>query len=164
MLCLIIHVGVGICPRPPLRREPSPSFVGRRQLLRWGCGVCHGFCFLDSVSAKAELQSPPSEILAAYDSPRNKFRDAAFAQSMATTMSEYEAAAAPAKARLFSKLLQALPQKEAVIVELGMGTFPNARFYATASPRPKRVEIIGIDPNDESKPARLDLATQMMRH
>ena len=65
---------------------------------------------------------------------------------MSTGMREYEAAVASTKQELFDKMLHTLPEgPERVVVELGMGSFPNAPFYRTArSP----LDIIGVDPND----------------
>jgi ubiquinone/menaquinone biosynthesis C-methylase UbiE len=66
---------------------------------------------------------------------------------MANGMGSYEAAIAPTKQRLFGQVLANLPAEEAVVVELGMGTFPNARYYARVPGAPKRMDIVGVDPN-----------------
>ena len=63
-------------------------------------------------------------------------------------MKDYEAAVAPTKAELFKRMLHALPPRDAVIVELGIGSFPNAAFYAGAS---GPFDLIGVDPNDAMK-------------
>ena len=36
-----------------------------------------------------------------------------------------------------------MPAVEPVIVELGIGTYPNAPFYARAAP--ERVDVVGVD-------------------
>ena len=44
-------------------------------------------------------------------------------------MKGYEQAIAPRKAALFDEMLARLPDGEATVVELGLGTFPNAPYY-----------------------------------
>ena len=56
---------------------------------------------------------------------------------MVTGMKGYEAAVAEKKAELFDAMLGALTtSREAVVVELGMGSFPNARYYVRHRTRP----------------------------
>ena len=78
--------------------------------------------------------------------------DAAFARSMASGMKSYEAAASPLKQKIFTELLAPDRLRDgAVVVELGLGTFPNARYYADALQRtgaPRSLDIVGVDPND----------------
>jgi SAM-dependent methyltransferase len=84
-----------------------------------------------------------------FDGPRNAMADASFARSMSSGMRQYEAAIAPTKRKLFGSLLSTLPTEGAVVVELGLGTFPNAPYYAELLPsRCRGVEIVGVDPND----------------
>ena len=86
--------------------------------------------------------------------PRNKFIDDMFAQQMATGMTEYEEQVEQYKSKLFHKLFNSLAEcgiSVPVIVEVGMGTFPNAKYYAQALSsinELKGFDIIGIDPND----------------
>lgn len=84
--------------------------------------------------------------------PRNAGRDSRFAGSMASTMGSYEAAIAPTKQRLFGRVLSNLPAKDAVVVELGIGTFPNAPYYASTRGAPRRMDIVGVDPNVAMSP------------
>lgn len=91
---------------------------------------------------------PPAELLQQYDVPRNAIKDAGFAAGMAGGMRDYEQAVAPTKFKLFDQMLGALPAKakgEPLIVELGMGSFPNAQFYASVK---QPLDIVGVDPND----------------
>ena len=37
-----------------------------------------------------------------------------------------------------------------MIVELGIGTYPNAPFYARAAPQ--RIDVVGVDPNEAMEP------------
>jgi ubiquinone/menaquinone biosynthesis C-methylase UbiE len=121
-------------------------------------GVCCGCGHAMPASALTEVL-PRS----ASAPPRNEAADAAFAQTMAKGMSSYEVAAAPIKRQLFSKLLApggAVPRTGAVVVELGAGTLPNARFYAEAwgssDDAPRQVDLIGVDPNDAMAPYARD--------
>jgi len=128
----------------------------REALLLGACGC--GACLLpDPADALAQLRTPPKEAVEAFDLPRNKFVDASFACGMFTGMGEYEAEAAPKKAALFKQLLASLPRKDAVIAEVGIGSFPNAKFF-TAREAPTGMDIIGIDPNDEMKNYALENA------
>ena len=78
---------------------------------------------------------------------------------MASGMAGYERALAPIKRRLFSQLFAALPSEDAVVVELGLGTFPNAAYYAEALAAAKPngaagrgLDVVGVDPNDAMRP------------
>lgn len=87
--------------------------------------------------------------------------DNIFAQQMATTMVEYEKEVEQYKADLFQKLFYSLGDAgrsdnvPVVIVEVGMGTFPNAKFYARALSSSAAalklnttLDIVGVDPNE----------------
>lgn len=108
-----------------------------------GCVVCaaaplpaHGL---------AQIVSPPSAALAAFDPPRNPLQDAAFAQGMAVGMVDYEREAFPVKKELFRRLFAALDGvREPAVAEVGMGSFPNALYYKNR----EGLDIIGVDPND----------------
>lgn len=128
-------------------RRKAPNLLGRRALLGSGCALCG---LPGSAHALAALQAPPAALSNAYDVPRDGLRDASFAASLSTGMGQYEAAVRATKTRLFSKLLDLLPATDALVVELGMGSFPNARFYAAPDPGegPQKLDILGIDPND----------------
>ena len=86
--------------------------------------------------------------------------DNIFAQQMATGMVEYEKEVEQYKAGLFQKLFDSLGDHghysdhvPVVIVEVGMGTFPNAKFYAqaltsAAALNTTTLDIVGVDPNE----------------
>ncbi|GMH58732.1 hypothetical protein TL16_g02675 [Triparma laevis f. inornata] len=74
--------------------------------------------------------------------------DMRFALGMSSGMKDYEAEASTKKAELFSKLLSSLPASPS-IVEVGMGSFPNSKFYHPSSS--SNLDIIGVDPNDSMK-------------
>jgi ubiquinone/menaquinone biosynthesis C-methylase UbiE len=70
-------------------------------------------------------------------------------------MEGYEAIARPYKTRLFQNLFDTLISTRNVddhrpmkIVEVGMGTFPNAEYYTMKSASLLNLNIIGVDPND----------------
>lgn len=130
-----------VCKAPP----DSSAQVSRRELtIALGC-ACWA-CSSSPADALAALVKPSSKLLEQYDVPRDKLKDAGFAMGMATGMADYEEAVAPKKDPLFARMLEALPRtREPVIVELGMGSFPNARYYKY---RPRGLDIIGVDPND----------------
>ena len=119
-----------------------------------------------------------------FDVRRDATRDALFAEGMNTGMTGYEMAIADRKRALFKRMLERLPRDEegsgnveATVVEVGMGTFPNADAYfnafasfdcaipAAALGSPilcdarraaltdsaktlPRLDIVGVDPND----------------
>jgi SAM-dependent methyltransferase len=131
-----------------------PSFQRRSLLLSTFTGAYCSCCFpSSSVDAVIELTQPSTTYLP----PRNKFIDNVFAQQMATGMTEYEKEVEPYKTDLFQKLFHSLGGESVsgtyvpVIVEVGMGTFPNAKYYAQAlsssSIELKGFDIVGVDPN-----------------
>jgi ubiquinone/menaquinone biosynthesis C-methylase UbiE len=67
---------------------------------------------------------------------------------MSTGMADYEEAASGRKAKLFRSLLASLPRKDAVVAEVGMGSFPNAPYFVQQG-APTGLDIVGIDPNDK---------------
>jgi len=90
-----------------------------------------------------------------YDRPRNVNLDKFFANGMATEMNGYEERAKPYKQKLFQSLFASLSKEEntpqPTIVEVGMGTFPNAPYYAQGikdNPSLQGFDIISVDPND----------------
>lgn len=107
--------------------------------------VCCTSCFPRTASALAQITKPSVEALATYDPSRNQAMDAAFAQGMAVGMRDYEKEAFPTKKQLFNGLFSSLEGiAEPVVVEIGMGSFPNALFYK----KMEGLDIIGVDPND----------------
>ncbi|GMH52303.1 hypothetical protein TrST_g7442 [Triparma strigata] len=102
--------------------------------------------------AFAQLAPPDTSALERFDLPRDKLNDMRFALGMSEGMKDYEAEASPKKASLFRDLLSSLPpnqSSEPLIVEVGMGSFPNSKFYHPSANRP--LDIVGVDPNDSMK-------------
>ena len=117
----------------------------------------------------AAITIPPLESLTKYDLPRNFLQDAAFAQGMSVGMIDYEKESYPTKKKLFRQLFESLSSnrnkdsndnninmKETVIVEVGMGSFPNALYYE----HQHGLDIIGIDPNDRMEGYAKDSASR----
>ena len=140
-----------------------PSFHRRSLLLSTifcgtHCSCCCGFP--SSANALVELtqQEPSSSNNNYLLRPRSKLMDNIFAQQMATGMVEYEKEVEQYKADLFQKLFDSLGDAghsdnvPVVIVEVGMGTFPNAKLYAQASSssalNTTTLDIVGVDPNE----------------
>jgi len=107
--------------------------------------------------------------LAAFDLQRSASQDALFAKGMNTGMGGYEQAIAARKTALFTQLFAMLPSsKEATVVEVGMGTFPNCGYYFNpavvgggggSGGGPARLDLVGVDPNDAMESyARSNLA------
>lgn len=134
--------------------DDKPS-IHRRSLLASTfaaayCTCCHPF----SVNAAIELTQTSTNNLR----PRSKLIDSIFAEQMATGMIDYEKEVEQYKAVLFQKLFNSLASESnsggtssiPVIVDVGMGTFPNAKYYAQALSSGlelKGFDIIGVDPN-----------------
>ena len=99
-----------------------------------------------AAQALAAFKAPPAELLREFDLPRDAGKDAGFALGMAIGMKGYESAVASKKEALFARMLRDLPSRpDAVVVELGMGAFPNAPYYAGAR---APLDVVGVDPND----------------
>ena len=136
---------------------PIKTFVGsittRRDAISTvatvGATACCCCCNPVPALALAQITAPPPDQLKMYDLPRNVLRDAAFAQGMAVGMGDYEQAAFPTKKRLFESLFLSLKEKaEPVVVEIGIGSFPNAPYYTQRLQQQGGLDIIGVDPND----------------
>ncbi|KAL4569511.1 hypothetical protein LXL04_025150 [Taraxacum kok-saghyz] len=72
--------------------------------------------------------------------PRPDWYEEFYAKAMDTTMKSYEAEIAGYKSQLFAKITG----KATNILEIGIGTGPNLKYYATAT---SNTNIIGVDPN-----------------
>ena len=143
----LLSTGLAAVPNP---RGTAP--VTRRTAVFAGSVACGcSCCSPEPASALASLTRPPEDDLRTYDVPRDARRDAGFACGMATGMKDYERAVSGRKRELFDRLLTSLPKSDAVVVELGMGSFPNAEYLAAMPSQgaaPQRMDLIGLDPND----------------
>lgn len=119
---------------------------------------------IPSANALVDLKEPSSKLVDVYDPARNQIMDSIFSWSMSNTMGDYENEARHYKAKLFQSLFDSLAKdtgnEAPVIVEIGMGTFPNARYFAQSmlNSRLKALDIIGVDPNDSMKQYALENA------
>lgn len=105
------------------------------------------------------LVAPTQERTRLYDLPRNQFVDAGFARGMAYGMADYERAQRKKKLQLFSQMFRSLPTSDAVVVEVGMGSFPNALYFGSkACGAPAGMDIVGVDPNDSMEEFARDSA------
>ena len=121
-----------------------------------------------AANALVEMAPPSPDLVKSFDKPRNTGLDEFFSYSMSVGMDDYEMKAQPYKTKLFQRLFDSLASKSSasnassdingnggwdnlpVVVEIGMGTFPNAPYYAHAlkDSSLKGLDIISVDPND----------------
>jgi len=126
----------------------------RRQLLGMLASVCFG-CALGAQSARAQAKIGEAnpEALLKFDILRNRTKDYESADKVAYEHfdEQTDKQVIKRKKEIFAKLFKSLPQeKKQTFVELGIGGFPNARYYKADS-APPEMDIVGIDPNDYMK-------------
>ena len=130
-----------------LAPSPTDCKTSRRDLLK--AASLTALAFPNAALALAQITAPSQEQLKLYDLPRNALQDAAFAQGMASGMGSYERAAFPTKQRLFERMFAKLQDTaEPTVVEIGIGSFPNAPYYTPRLKGRGGLDIIGVDPND----------------
>lgn len=143
---------------------PTVGGSARRRLL-WslGASVAAFACAASGLARKADalvsLGAPPETRSQRYDLPRNKMKDAGFAQGMAYGMVDYERAVSSKKRELFDRMFRELPRDGSVVVEVGMGSFPNALYFGSKEV-PGKLDIIGVDPNDSMASYAQESATR----
>ena len=134
-------------PRAPRFYTSRRSPTSRRDLFKAASLTALGIP--NAALALAQITAPAPDQLKQYDLPRNALQDAAFAQGMASGMGSYERAAFPTKQRLFEKMFAKLQDTaEPTVVEIGIGSFPNAPYYTPRLKGRGGLDIIGVDPND----------------
>ncbi|WOK94262.1 methyltransferase-like protein 7A [Canna indica] len=136
-------------PRRPLeveRETPPASFchhclrVSKRSLLLGASSAM--LPVLPAASAfSGGPPSHPAATLERIHPPRPDWYEELFAKAMDQGMKSYEAEVSVYKKKLFSKLTDKCKK----LVELGVGTAPNFRYYANAADR----YVIGVDPNKQ---------------
>ncbi|CAE8582972.1 unnamed protein product, partial [Polarella glacialis] len=109
------------------------------------CGLSLGS---QSASAEVQLTVPSGDKVKQFDKPRDLAKDAGFARGMAYGMADYEQEASGKKLKLFQRLLSTLPREGATVVEVGMGSFPNAVYFGSEENAPRGMDLVGVDPND----------------
>jgi len=130
------------------------------------------FCSLGCCPSPAYgLAQITKPLVSKYDLERNPLQDAAFAAGMASGMKDYEKEAYPKKKELFKKLFASIQEKknndedndeQPVVVEIGIGSFPNALYYQKNIAE-GGLDIIGIDPNDRMEGYARDNAKTLTR-
>ena len=144
---LLVLLAPWLAPVASLAPSPKDSTTSRRDLLK--AASLTALAFPNAALALAQITAPSQEQLKLYDLPRNALQDAAFAQGMASGMGSYERAAFPTKQRLFAKMFTKLQDTaEPTVVEIGIGSFPNAPYYTPRLKGRGGLDIIGVDPND----------------
>ncbi|XP_023731317.1 uncharacterized protein LOC111879072 [Lactuca sativa] len=86
------------------------------------------------------LSDDPMAVLNRVHPPRPDWYEEFYATAMDTTMKSYETEIAGYKSQLFANLTG----KPANILEIGIGTGPNLKYYASAT---SDANVIGVDPN-----------------
>ncbi|CAE8667959.1 unnamed protein product [Polarella glacialis] len=109
--------------------------------------VCDLSLGSQSASAEVQLTVPSGDKVKQFDKPRDLAKDAGFARGMAYGMADYEQEASGKKLKLFQRLLSTLPREGATVVEVGMGSFPNAVYFGSEN-APRGMDLVGVDPND----------------
>ncbi|GAB2280257.1 hypothetical protein Dimus_014899 [Dionaea muscipula] len=92
-----------------------------------------------SSTASSEPASSTMVMLDKVHPPRPDWYEEFYASAMSNSMKSYEAEIAGCKSQLFSKLRG----KAEEILEIGIGTGPNLKYYAGDA----GVEVFGVDPN-----------------
>ena len=141
-------------PRPP--PPPTNNNNDRRDfLLQTTSATVSLLLPTQTANALVDISSSsPPTTSNIYDRPRNANLDQFFANGMATEMVGYEEKAKPYKQKLFNSLFASLSKEDntrPTILEVGMGTFPNAPYYAQGikdHPSLQGFDIISVDPND----------------
>ncbi|KAL0385826.1 UNVERIFIED_CONTAM: Methyltransferase-like protein 7A [Sesamum radiatum] len=90
-------------------------------------------------SDKDSIPQDPMEVLNRIHPPRPDWYEEFYASAMDKTMKSYEAEIAGYKSQLFANLRG----KADRILEIGIGTGPNIKYYANHS----GINVVGVDPN-----------------
>ncbi|XP_072977415.1 uncharacterized protein [Typha angustifolia] len=141
-----------LSPSPPkaltrIHEERSPS--SPRALACCRCGRRTGLLGasaaallpVPSSAAPDASSSDPAVIMERVHPPRPDWYEEFYARTMEEGMRSYEAEIADYKEKLFANLTG----KSKKILELGVGTAPNFKYYAAIDD----LEVIGVDPNKQ---------------
>ncbi|KAI3714287.1 hypothetical protein L1987_72884 [Smallanthus sonchifolius] len=91
-------------------------------------------------NASDSLSDDPMAVLNRVHPPRPDWYEEFYAAAMDASMKSYEAEIAGYKSQLFANL----PGKAANILEIGIGTGPNLKYYSNAA---SGAMVVGVDPN-----------------
>uniref|UniRef100_A0A0D9VKY7 Methyltransferase type 11 domain-containing protein n=1 Tax=Leersia perrieri TaxID=77586 RepID=A0A0D9VKY7_9ORYZ len=129
-----------VTPKPSrLCTSASLCRCGRRHLI--GSSSAAGLLHLLALPSPAAPPVDPDVMLERVHPARPEWYEKFYARAMDKFMKPYEAEIAEYKSKLFSQLMA--PGKN--ILELGVGTGPNLKYYANAD----GVNIVGVDPNKQ---------------
>ncbi|XP_031386324.1 uncharacterized protein LOC116199883 isoform X4 [Punica granatum] len=113
---------------------------GRRHFIESAAAAsAAALCPVHSSNAASDLSSDYKAILNRVHPPRPNWYEEFYAQVMDMTMQSYEAEIAGYKSQLFDELKGEAKE----VVEIGVGTGPNFRYYVGNN----SVRVIGVDPN-----------------
>uniref|UniRef100_A0A7N0V4M5 Methyltransferase type 11 domain-containing protein n=1 Tax=Kalanchoe fedtschenkoi TaxID=63787 RepID=A0A7N0V4M5_KALFE len=131
----------------PLRSERSgtEAEVSARGSNVCICGRRHliGAAATSFLPARSSCASDYEEALNRIRPSRPDWYEEMFATAMDASMKPYEAEVAGYKSRLFAEL----KEKAENVLELGIGTGPNLKYYAGARGNAAGLHVIGVDPN-----------------
>ncbi|KAJ8477472.1 hypothetical protein OPV22_021199 [Ensete ventricosum] len=119
---------------------PCRLCYGKRRLLLLGASTAL-LPVLPSASLASGPSSDPAATLERIHPARPDWYEEIYAQAMEEFMRSYEAEVAVYKEKLFAQLTEKVEQ----VLELGIGTGPNLKYYAGVGDR----YIIGVDPNKQ---------------
>ncbi|XP_009403153.3 uncharacterized protein LOC135666455 [Musa acuminata AAA Group] len=119
---------------------PCRLCVGKRRLLLLGASTAL-LPVLPSTSLASGLSSDPAATVERIHPPRPDWYEEIYAQAMEKSMRSYEAEVATYKEKLFPQLTGKVEK----VLELGIGTGPNLKYYVGAGDR----YVIGVDPNKQ---------------
>jgi len=156
---VIVQLATGFSFNTPPPPPPTNNNNDRRDFLLQTTSATISLLLLPTQTQTAnaallDISSSPPSTSNIYDRPRNVNLDKFFANGMATEMVGYEEKARPYKQKLFNSLFASLSKEDNIqptILEVGMGTFPNAPYYAQGikdNPSLQGFDIISVDPND----------------
>ncbi|KAK7274859.1 hypothetical protein RIF29_15958 [Crotalaria pallida] len=115
-------------------------FCGRRHLLIEAAAALGTTTLFPIQSSKANISNSDYPVMVnKFHPPRPDWYEEFYASVMNSAMESYEAEVATYKSQIFGDL----KGKVLKILEVGIGTGPNLRFYASDSD----VQVVGIDPN-----------------
>ncbi|XP_047341968.1 putative methyltransferase-like protein 7A [Impatiens glandulifera] len=137
---------LGICPQ-----ETNPQSLcscGRRRFV----GAIATAPFLPILPSYASAsQLDPADMLNQIHPPRADWYEEFYASVMATEMKSYESEISGYKSQIFADLGRAK-----TVLEIGIGTGPNLKYYADSS---NIIRVYGIDPNRKMKKYAQESAT-----
>ncbi|KAG9451347.1 hypothetical protein H6P81_011312 [Aristolochia fimbriata] len=125
-------------PEPPLSSDSRICICGRRHFLE-----ASGAALLPivPVNANASSSSDPMVVINKFRPQRPRWYEEFYALEMAQSMGSFEKEVAGYMTELFSHL----KGEDLKVLELGIGTGPNLKYYAGGS----GLTVVGLDPNEQ---------------